>query len=94
MNLISHLYLIGLHIFEHGILKILMKRKRTVIMCCQHKDFLTRADLILNFGLDGQLEDKGTYLELKRSKPDLLKVGWNIMFGLMISKNLQNTCKH
>ena len=42
-------------------------------MCCQRKDFLTRADLILNFGLNGQLEDQGSYLEIKKSNPDLLK---------------------
>ena len=66
-------YFIGLHIFEHGILKILLKRKRTVIMCCQRKDFLTRADLILNFGINGQLEDQGSYLEIKKSNPDLLR---------------------
>jgi hypothetical protein len=42
-------------------------------MCCQRKDFLTRADLILNFGLLGQLDDQGSYLEIKKSNPDLLK---------------------
>ena len=42
-------------------------------MCCQRKDFLARADLILHFGPNGHLEDQGSYPELKRSNPDLLK---------------------
>ena len=71
--MLQSIFFTGLHIFEHGILQILLKRKRTVIICCQRKDFLPRADLILNFGPDGQLEDQGSYLELKKSNPNLLK---------------------
>ena len=42
-------------------------------MASQKKEFLSRAHLILNFGEDGKLENQGSYQDLKRSHPELLK---------------------
>ena len=63
---------LALHIFEHGILNILLKRKRTVFMSCERKDFWPRADIILDFN-QGVLEHQGNYHELKRLNPDLFR---------------------
>ena len=62
----------GSHIFDHGILRILLKRKRTVIMSCNRQDFLQRADSILYFDETDQLQYQGTYPELKRRHPEWL----------------------
>lgn len=50
-----------------------MKRKRTVILCCQRKELLARADLILYFDANGQLEHQGSYGEFRRTLPELFK---------------------
>ena len=63
---------LALHIFEHGILNILLKRKRTVFMSCERKDFWPRADIILDFN-QGVLEHQGNYHEMKRLNPSLFR---------------------
>ncbi len=57
------------HIFREGILKILKKRKRTIILSTQRTDFWPQSDWMLVFG-NGTVKAQGPFVALKRK--DLL----------------------
>ena len=64
---------LALHIFEHGIQKVLLKRKRTVIIRTHRKDLLKHACKILSFDADGHLNAQGTYTDLSQSNLELFE---------------------
>jgi ABC-type multidrug transport system fused ATPase/permease subunit len=65
---------LSLHIFQEGILKILLKRKRTVLLSTHRKDFLPKADWILAFDeKSSQLSSQGTFSVLKVQSPALFQ---------------------
>ena len=64
---------LALHIFEHGIQKVLLKRKRTVIIRIHRKDLLKHACKILSFDANGHLIAQGTYADLRQSTPELFE---------------------
>ena len=61
----------ALHIFEHGIQKILLKRKRTIILRTHRKDILKNSSWILHFDSNGRLELQGTFEDLWRCHKEL-----------------------
>ena len=62
---------LALHIFEHGIQKILLKRKRTVILRTHRKDLLKNSSWIIQLNEDGNLLTQGKFQDLQKTHPDL-----------------------
>ncbi|CAB4057871.1 ABCC9 [Lepeophtheirus salmonis] len=59
------------HVFEEGVLKILLKRRRTVFLTTERLDFLHRADHIVALK-DGMIKAQGTIQDVTRLCPELL----------------------
>ena len=58
------------HIFSHGIMSILLKRKRTVFMATERIDFLSKADHVI-YMKDGYIRSQGSVDEVMRANPEL-----------------------
>ena len=61
---------IASHIFHEGILGILLKRKRTVVMVTDREDFLQRADKVF-YVREGRIADQGKMADLLGAHPEL-----------------------
>ncbi|XP_038050114.1 ATP-binding cassette sub-family C member 9-like [Patiria miniata] len=61
---------VGSHLFEHGILGILRKKKKTVILATNQLQYLAHADKILLMR-DGRIAQEGTLQDLVAAEPDL-----------------------
>ena len=58
------------HIFNEGILGILMKRKRTVFMATDRIDFLHKADWVI-YLMNGAIKTQGSVKEVMKVSPEL-----------------------
>ncbi|XP_054751628.2 ATP-binding cassette sub-family C member 9-like isoform X1 [Lytechinus pictus] len=61
---------VGAHLFENGILKILKKQKRTIILVTHQLQYLPEADKIIVMK-DGQIELQGDPEEIAKADPSL-----------------------
>ncbi|XP_051878663.1 ATP-binding cassette sub-family C member 9-like isoform X2 [Pristis pectinata] len=63
---------VGNHVFHQGIIGILKKENRTAIVVTHKLEYVEEADYVIAM-LDGKIEIQGTYQEIAKQKPDLIK---------------------
>ncbi|XP_033647324.1 ATP-binding cassette sub-family C member 9-like [Asterias rubens] len=61
---------VGRHLFEHGIMKLLVKRNRTVVLVTHQLQYLNRAELIVMMK-DGKVSAQGTLDDIIAADPDM-----------------------
>ncbi|XP_059810011.1 ATP-binding cassette sub-family C member 9-like [Hypanus sabinus] len=63
---------VGNHVFHQGIIGILKKENRTAIVVTHKLEYVEEADYVIAM-LDGKIEIQGTYQEIAKQNPDLIK---------------------
>ncbi|XP_072026143.1 ATP-binding cassette sub-family C member 9-like [Amphiura filiformis] len=61
---------VGAHLFQHGIMGMLLRKKITVILVTHQLQFLSQADLILVMK-DGKIAHRGTFEDIEEEQPDV-----------------------
>ncbi|XP_071784145.1 ATP-binding cassette sub-family C member 9-like isoform X2 [Asterias amurensis] len=61
---------VGRHLFEEGIMKLLIRQRRTVILVTHQLQYLNRADLIIEMK-DGRIAAQGTLDDIIAADPDM-----------------------